>query len=150
MLIQPRLKHFFSEEEREVAEVILKFEACGFPLSMYRVCLLAFQYAHINSIKGFLTIKKNVIFSFGFACVSKLRHIDLLYTSTDLNNCPLQVHTFLGVHSIPFQILQPLAYQCIPKAQVLQVSINHIIHSVFHNGISYPLTNTRLLSALTS
>ena len=59
MLIQPRLKHFFSEEEREVAEVILKLEACGFPLSMYRVCLLAFQYAHINSIKGFLTIKKN-------------------------------------------------------------------------------------------
>ena len=59
MLIQPRLKHFFSEEERELAEVILKFEACGFPLSMYRVCLLAFQYAHINSIKGFLTIKKN-------------------------------------------------------------------------------------------
>ena len=59
MLIQPRLKHFFSEEERELAEVILKFEACGFPLSMYRVCLLAFQYAHINSIKGFLTINKN-------------------------------------------------------------------------------------------
>ena len=26
---------------------------------MYRVCLLAFQYAHINSIKGFSTIKKN-------------------------------------------------------------------------------------------
>ena len=59
MLIQPRLRHFFSEEERELAEVILKFKACGFPLSMYRVCLLAFQYAHINSIKGFSTIKKN-------------------------------------------------------------------------------------------
>ena len=59
LLIQPRLRHFFSKEERELAEVILKFEACGFPLSMYRVRLLAFQYAHINSIKGFSTIKKN-------------------------------------------------------------------------------------------
>ena len=49
----------FAEEERELAEVILKFEACGFPLSMYRVHLLAFQYAHINSIKGFSTKKKN-------------------------------------------------------------------------------------------
>ena len=55
MLIQPRLKHFFSEEERELAEVILKFEVCGFPLSLYRVRLLAFQYAHINCIKGFST-----------------------------------------------------------------------------------------------
>ena len=43
-----------------------------------------------------------------------------------------------------------LLHQFIVKPQVLQVSINHIIHSVFHNGISYPLTNTRLLSALTS
>ena len=59
MLIQPRLKHFFSEEERELAEVILKFKSWGFPLSMYRVCLLAFPYTHINSIKGFSTIKKN-------------------------------------------------------------------------------------------
>ena len=59
MLIQLRLNHVFSEEERELAEVILKFEVCGFPLSMYRVHLLAFQYAHINSIKGFSTTKKN-------------------------------------------------------------------------------------------
>ena len=43
-----------------------------------------------------------------------------------------------------------LLHQFILKPQVLQVSINHIIHSVFHNGISYPLTNTRLLSALKS
>ena len=59
MLIQLRLNHFFAEEERELAEVILKFKVCGFPLSMYRVHLLAFQYAHINSIKGFSTKKKN-------------------------------------------------------------------------------------------
>ena len=59
-------------------------------------------------------------------------------------------HTFMGIHRIQFQILQPLVYQFILKPQVLQVSINHIIHSVFHNGISYPLMNTRLLSALTS
>ena len=59
MLIQLRLNHVFSEKKRELPEVILKFKVCGFPLSMYRVHLLAFQYAHINSIKGFSITKKN-------------------------------------------------------------------------------------------
>ena len=52
------MNHSFSEEERELAEVILKFEVCGFPLSLYRVRLLEFQYAHINCIKGFSTQNK--------------------------------------------------------------------------------------------
>ena len=58
MLIQVRLNHVFSQNEGELAEVIINLEVCGFPLSMYRVHLLAFQYAHINSIKGFSTTKK--------------------------------------------------------------------------------------------
>ena len=49
---------FFPEEERELVEVILKYEECGFPLTMYRVCLIAFQYSFVNNIKGFSTTKK--------------------------------------------------------------------------------------------
>ena len=55
VLIQSVMNHSFSEEERELAEVILKLEVCGFPLSVYTVRLLAFQYAHINCIKDFST-----------------------------------------------------------------------------------------------
>ena len=76
VLIQAVMNHFFSEEERELAEVILKFEVCGFPLSVYRVRLLAFQYAHINCIKGFST--KNKIAGYKWAKGYLARNPDIV------------------------------------------------------------------------
>ena len=39
-------------------QVIIKFQAAGFPLTMSKVCSPAFQYADLNGIKGFSTKTK--------------------------------------------------------------------------------------------
>ena len=39
-------------------QVILKFQAAGFPLTMSKVCSLTFQYADLNGINGFSTKTK--------------------------------------------------------------------------------------------
>ena len=36
-----------------MAETIIAFENAGFPLTVSRLCSLAYQYAKINGIKGF-------------------------------------------------------------------------------------------------
>ena len=80
MLIQPRLKHFFSEEERELAEVILKFEACGFPLSMCNVVKLK-----PSAIKK---SNNNIVLTFVNACWGFCPPI-VIHKGTDVNQSSL-------------------------------------------------------------
>ena len=50
--------YFKTEDEDELTKVILKFQKSGFPLTLSKVCSLAFQYAELNHIKGFSTNTK--------------------------------------------------------------------------------------------
>ena len=50
--------YFKTEDEDELTKVILKFQKSGFPLTLSKVCSLAFQYAELNHIKGFSTKTK--------------------------------------------------------------------------------------------
>ena len=43
----------FPEDETSLASTIKKFQLSGFPLTIGRVCQLAYQYAKVNSILGF-------------------------------------------------------------------------------------------------
>ena len=43
-----------------MTKVILRFQAAGFPLTLSKVCSLAYQYADLNSIKGFSSKTKKV------------------------------------------------------------------------------------------
>ena len=43
----------FSEDETSLATTIKKFQLSGFPLTIGRVCQLAYQYARVNNIPGF-------------------------------------------------------------------------------------------------
>ena len=49
--------HFTVEQEKESVELILTFSWAGFPLSK-KVRSLAYQYPHVNKIKGFSKVKK--------------------------------------------------------------------------------------------
>ena len=51
-------KYYFSEDEAEIVEVIVKFQKAGFPLMISKVRKLAWQFADINKIKGFSTKTK--------------------------------------------------------------------------------------------
>ena len=51
-------KYYFSEDEAEIVEVIVKFQKAGFPLTISKVRKLAWQFADINKIKGFSTKTK--------------------------------------------------------------------------------------------
>ena len=50
--------YFKTEDEDELTKVILKFQKSGFPLTLSKVCSLAFQYVKLNHIKGFSTKTK--------------------------------------------------------------------------------------------
>ena len=50
--------HLTTEDEDDLMQVILKFQAAAFPVTMSKVHSLAFQYADLNSIKGFSTKTK--------------------------------------------------------------------------------------------
>ena len=47
------------EQEDDLAQTIKMFHISGFPLTINRVCQLAFQYMHVNNIEGFNNIKNN-------------------------------------------------------------------------------------------
>ena len=44
---------YFPADKDDMAETIIAFENAGFPLTVSRLCSLAYQYAKINGIKGF-------------------------------------------------------------------------------------------------
>ena len=43
----------FPADEQSLAHTIERFQLSGFPLTIRRVCQLAYQYAHVNGIEGF-------------------------------------------------------------------------------------------------
>ena len=45
--------HFTSDDENDLATLIIKFARRGFPLTKRRVMSLAYQYAELNGRKGF-------------------------------------------------------------------------------------------------
>ena len=47
-----------TEDEDELTKMILKFQRAGFPLTVSKVCSLAYQYAELNGIKGFSSKSK--------------------------------------------------------------------------------------------
>ena len=44
---------YFPADEDDMAKTIITFQNAGFPLTVPRLCNLAFQYTKINNIKGF-------------------------------------------------------------------------------------------------
>ena len=44
---------YFPADEDDMAETIITFQDAGSPLTVSRLCSLAYQYAKINGIKGF-------------------------------------------------------------------------------------------------
>ena len=49
--------YYFVAEEDNLAQTITQFQISGFPLTINRVCQLAFQFAHVNGIPGFSETK---------------------------------------------------------------------------------------------
>ena len=45
--------HVFPADKDDMAETIITFQNAGFPLTVSRLCSLAYQHAKINGIKGF-------------------------------------------------------------------------------------------------
>ena len=45
--------HVFPADKDDMAETIITFQNAGSPLTVSRLCSLTYQYAKINSIKGF-------------------------------------------------------------------------------------------------
>ena len=50
--------HFTSDDENDLAALIIKFARRGFPLMKRRVMSLAYQYAELNGRKGFSEMTK--------------------------------------------------------------------------------------------
>ena len=64
------------EEENELAERIKKFQRCGFPITMTKLRILAYQYAHVNGIEGFSDKKKRAGYKWAYGFLK--RHPDLV------------------------------------------------------------------------
>ena len=50
--------HFTSDNENDLAALIMKFAGRGFPLTKRRVMSLAYQYAELSGRKGFSKMTK--------------------------------------------------------------------------------------------
>ena len=48
----------FPDNEASLAKIIEQFQASGFPLTIKRVCQLAFQYVNVNNLTGFSDSKQ--------------------------------------------------------------------------------------------
>ena len=47
-----------TDDEASLAKIIEQFQLNGFPLTIKRVCQLAFQYANVNNLTGFSDSKQ--------------------------------------------------------------------------------------------
>ena len=78
-------KYYFSEDEAELVEVIVKFQKAGFPLMISKVRKLAWQFAGINKIKGFSTKTKKARYKwakFFLKCNPKIKVCKSINLST--------------------------------------------------------------------
>ena len=48
-----------TDDEENLAKTIEQFQLSGFPLTIARVCQLAYQYAHVNNLEGFSEEKQS-------------------------------------------------------------------------------------------